>query len=412
MTPVSQAPSEVAPHLARRGLVAVFGSTFLELVGVFMLSPLLLFTLKANGESTLLAGLFAACGWVGIFLVTPLVAGITRRLGRRRALWLAAALPLLATTGFLLTDHLGVWFVLEFLAGMAGGLRWVLAEAVVAECSPPGQRGRYVGLFETMVGVTFVVGPALLAWVLPQRDLALWLVLALTAAGLVWSFGIPALPPSADTESAPSGVRGMWRAFRAYPVIMAAGLVGGFFESGVSSLLPLYGLALDLSPATAALLVSASGLGSAVLMLPAGVLADRMAHHPAQRWGNQGQARQALMRAFAWLTLAATALVPWVAPHPVLAWPVVFLWGGAGGCLYTLAMIDIGDRESGLALVNGTAVLVMAYTLGGVLAPALGAWALQVSAQVAFPALMLSVATAGVWALHRSAPNKNGPKGP
>ena len=407
---VHTADAGVPPHLARRGLVAVFGSTFLELVGVFMLSPLLLFTLKANGESTLLAGLFAACGWVGIFLVTPLVAGITRWLGRRRALWLAAALPLLATTGFLLTDQLAVWFVLEFLAGMAGGLRWVLAEAVVAECSPPGQRGRYVGLFETMVGATFVVGPALLAWVGPQRDLALWLVLALTAAGLVWSLGIPALPPSADAHSAPSGGRGMWQALRAYPVIMAAGLVGGFFESGVSSLLPLYGLALDLSPTTAALLVSASGLGSAVLMLPAGVLADRMAHHPTQRWGDQGQARQALMRAFAWLTLAATALVPWVAPHPALAWGVVFLWGGAGGCLYTLAMIDIGDRESGLALVNGTAVLVMAYTLGGVLAPALGAWALDVSAWVAFPALMLGVAVAGVWALHRSAHSKTGPK--
>lgn len=404
--------TDMHPQLARRGLVAVFGSTFLELVGVFMLSPLLLFTLKSNGESTFLAGLFAASGWVGIFLVTPLVAGITRRLGRRRALWLAAALPLMATTGFLLTDHLGVWFVLEFLAGMAGGLRWVLAEAVVAECSPPGQRGRYVGLFETMVGVTFVVGPALLAWVGPQRDLALWLVLALTAAGLVWSFRIPALPPSADAESAPSGARGMWRALRAYPVIMAAGLVGGFFESGVSSLLPLYGLALQLSPATAALLVSASGLGSAVLMLPAGVLADRMANHPTQHWGNQGQARRTLMRAFAWLTLAATALVPWVVSHPAIAWPVVFLWGGAGGCLYTLAMIDIGDRESGLALVNGTAVLVMSYTLGGVLAPALGAWALQTSTQVAFPALMLSVAAAGVSALHRSATGKNEFKSP
>lgn len=405
-THTTQAPADASaqalpPQLARRGLVAVFGSTFLELVGVFMLSPLLLLTLKANGETTLLAGLFAACGWVGIFFVTPWVADITRRLGRRRALWLAAALPLLATSGFLLTDHLAVWFVLEFLAGMAGGLRWVLAEAVVAECSPPGRRGRYVGLFETMVGATFVVGPALLAWVGTQRGVALWVVLALTGAGLLWSLWIPALP-LADAHSAPSGRRGLWQALRAHPVVMAAGLVGGFFESGVSSLLPLYGLALELPPATSALLVSASGLGSAVLMLPAGVLADRMAHHPTGRWGNQGQARQTLMRAFAWLTLVATTVVPWVAPYPALAWGVVFLWGGAGGCLYTLAMIDIGDRERGLALVNGTAVLVMSYTLGGVLAPALGAWALEASPSVAFPTLMLGVAVAGVWAVRRS----------
>ena len=398
---VRQAPQKPLTHgLARRGLVAIFGSTFLELVGVFMLSPLLLILLKGDGLSTATAGLFAACGWVGIFLMTPLVSGITRTLGRRRALWLAAALPLLATTGFLLTDHLGVWFALEFVAGMAGGLRWVLAEAVVAELSPPELRGRYVGLFETMVGVTFVVGPALLAWVGPQRTLALSLVLGLMAAGLLWSLLIPPLPRSADADVAPSGATGIWRALAAHPVVMVAGLVGGFFESGVSSLLPLYGLALGLSPAGAALLVSASGLGSAVLMLPAGLLADRMAFHPQQRWGTQAQARQTLMRGCAGLTLVATAAVPWVANHPLLAWPVVFLWGGAGGCLYTLAMIDIGSRETGLTLVNGTAVLVMAYTLGGVMAPSLGAWALDVSAKVGFPGLMLLMAGAGVLALN------------
>lgn len=391
--------------LARRGLLAVFGSTFLELVGVFMLSPLLLILLKGNGLSTAVAGLFAACGWVGVFLMTPLVASITRALGRRHALWTAAALPLVATTGFLLTDHLAVWFVLEFVAGMAGGLRWVLAEAVVAELSPPALRGRYVGLFETMVGATFVAGPALLAWVGPQRTQALALVLALMAVGLVWSLWIPALPDVTDADATPSGARGIWQALAAHPVVMVAGLVGGFFESGVSSLLPLYGLALGLGPAGASLLVSASGLGSAVLMLPAGLLADRMAFHPSQRWGTQAQARHTLMRACAVLTLVATAAVPWVAEQPVLAWPVVFLWGGAGGCLYTLAMIDIGSRETGLALVNGTAVLVMAYTLGGVLAPALGAWALDASATVGFPALMLAVATAGVLALNQHRKN-------
>ena len=86
----------------------VFASTFLELIGVFMLNPLLLITLKAQGLSTAMAGLFAACGWVGILVVMPLVSGITRRLGRRRALWLAAATPLVATGGFLLTDALGM----------------------------------------------------------------------------------------------------------------------------------------------------------------------------------------------------------------------------------------------------------------------------------------------------------------
>lgn len=400
MAHISPTTSPPPPPLARRGLLAIFGSTFLELVGVFMLSPLLLILLKGEGVSTAVAGLFAASGWLGVFLMTPFVSGITRVLGRRQALWAAAAMPLLATTGFLLSDNLAVWFVLEFLAGMAGGLRWVLAEAVVAELAPAEQRGRYVGLFETMVGATFVAGPALLAWVGPQRTEALTLILCLMAGGLVWSLLIPPLPKATDADLAPSGVRGIWAALKAHPLVMVAGFIGGFFESGVSSLLPLYGLSLNLEAAQAALLVSASGLGSAVLMLPAGVLADRMAFHPAQRWGNAAQARHTLMQGCAWLTLAATAAVPWVAGNPNLAWPVVFLWGGAGGCLYTLAMIDIGSRETGLALVNGTAVLVMAYTLGGVAAPSAGAFALDVSVTTGFPTLMLGMAAIGVLAMH------------
>ena len=137
-------------------------------------------------------------------------------------------------------------------------------------------------------------------------------------------------------------------------------------------------------------------------MLPAGLLADRMAHHPARRWGDERAARLTLMRVCAAITLAGSLLIPFVAGSPWLAAPVAFVWGGAGGCLYTLAMIDIGSREQGITLVNSTAVLVMSYTLGGVLAPVLGAAALQWAPVVGFPLLLLGVAAAGCLLLRRA----------
>jgi len=389
------------PEHAGRGLLAIFGSTFFELVGYFMLAPLLLLRLKGEGVPTALAGVFAATGWVGIFLITPFASAITQRLGRRGTFWLSAAVPVLTTAGFTLTSALSAWFVFSLLSGMSSGLRWVLAEAVVAEFSPAHQRGRYVGIFETMVGATFVVGPVLLATVGAQSDTALWAALAFIATGFGWSLLIPPLPPAHDSESATVGWRGVWQALRAHPVFMAVGFVGGFFESGLTSILPLYGLALGLGAAAAALLVSASGLGSALMMLPAGMLADRLAHHPKQRWGDGPRVRRRLMRWCAGITLAATMLIPFVAGTPWLAAPVAFLWGGAGGCLYTLVMIDIGSREQGITLVNSTAVLVMSYTLGGVLAPVLGAAALQWAPVIGFPALLLFVAAMGCWLLRR-----------
>lgn len=388
------------PPLARRGLWAIFVATFCELVGYFMLLPLLLLQLKGDGVSTSMAGLFAASGWVGIFAITPFASAITQKLGRRPTLWLSALIPVIATTGFLLTDSLAAWFVFEFVAGLASGLRWVLAEAVVAEFAPPHQRGRMVGLFETMVGTTFVIGPALLALVGPTNPLGLWMVLGFLLLGLVGSLWIPKLPPARDAHEARVGLRGVWHALRAHPLIMTVGFVGGFFESGLTSILPLYGLALGMGATAAALLVSASGLGSALMMLPAGMAADRLAQRaPA---GGEHGARLTILHACALITLAATALIPFVAGAPWLAAVVAFVWGGAGGSLYTLAMIDIGSREQGITLVNSTAVLVLSYTLGGTLAPALGAAMLDWAPVIGFPALLLAVAGPGWWMLRRA----------
>jgi len=400
MTPRSDTPSQPHPPLHRLGLWAMFGATFFQLVGYFMLLPYLLLQFKGDGVSTTLAGLFAASGWVGIFAVTPFVSAVTQRLGRRPTLWLSGLVPVIAAAGFLLTDSLPLWFALEFIAGAASGLRWVLAEAVVAEFAPPEHRGRMVGLFETMVGTTFVIGPALLAGVGPERPENLWWVLGALLIGLVISAAIPRLPAAADAHEARVGLGGVWHALRAHPLIMAVGFVGGFFESGLTSILPLYGLALGMGAVAAALLVSASGLGSALMMLPAGMAVDRLSTQP--RWGSAHGARLAVMHACALLTLLATVLIPFVAGMPWLAAVVAFVWGGAGGSLYTLAMIDIGSREQGITLVNSTAVLVLSYTLGGVLAPALGALMLDGAPTLGFPLLLLAVAGPGWWLLRRA----------
>src|SRR5690606_11769107 len=174
----------------------------------------------------------------------PFASAITRRLGRRPTLWLSALIPTLATAGFALSPSLALWFPLKIVAGMASGLRWVLAEAIVAEFAPGAQRGRSVGLFETLVGVTFVVGPLVLAWAGPQSDAALWIAFGFMAIGLAWSLLIPRVPPVADAHEARVGLRGVWHALLAHPLVMTVGFVGGFFESGLTAILPLYGLAL------------------------------------------------------------------------------------------------------------------------------------------------------------------------
>ncbi|MDD2844286.1 MAG: MFS transporter [Rhodoferax sp.] len=383
--------TEPAVQSAQQGLLSVFGSTLFQLSGIFMLSPLLLLLLKQAEVSTTVAGLFAATTWLGVFIVTPFASVVTHKLGRRPAMWLASTLPMVAALGFLLTDVLWVWFALELMAGVAGGLRWVLAEAFIAEFAPPGQTGRYIGAYATMVGLTFVIGPALLAWVGTDNAHALWLVLALLAIGLAWTALIPPLPPDHDRETASIGLTGLWRAVRAHPVIMLAGFLGGFFELGLASILPLYGLTLGLGASTAALLVSVSGLGGTLAALPAGMLADR--------FDSPAQGRRSLMAVCSALIFLSACASPWVGQHHGLIWPMVALWGAAGGALYTLAMIDIGSREKGMTLVNATAVLVLTYTLGGLVASSASGAMLERSFSVGFPTLLVTMAGIGLVAL-------------
>jgi MFS family permease len=379
--------------VSRQGLLAVFGSTLFQLSGIFMLSPLMLLVLKRADISTTLAGLFAATTWLGIFIMTPFASQLTQKLGRRTTMWLASTMPILAAVGFMLTDDLWLWFALELLAGITGALRWVLAEAFIAEFAPPGQTGRYIGSYATMVGMTFVIGPALLAWVGTDNTQALWVVIALLVIGLLWTSLIPRLPPAHDNHTAGVGLRGLWHALRAHPVIMLAGFVGGFYELGLASTLPLYGLTLGLTASASALLVAVSGVGGTLMALPSGMLADR--------FKSPARGRRTLMTVCTALILLSTCVSPFLHLDNSLVWPVVAVWGAAGGALYTLSMIDIASRDKGLALVNSTAVLVLTYTLGGLVASGASGALMDASPLLGLPALLIGVAALGLAALFR-----------
>lgn len=376
-----------------RGLIAVFGSTLFQLVGIFMLSPLLLLMLNQAGVSNTVAGLFAGTTWLGIFIITPFASGLVRAIGRRRALWLASGLPLLTVCGFLLTRSLPVWFVLELLASVAGGLRWVLAESFIAEFAPPQQRGRLIGAYATLIGLTMVIGPALVAWLGVDSPHALWAVLAMLLAGFMWTFLIPRTPVAQDADSASVGLRGLWHAVVSHPVVMLAGFVAGFFEMGLGSVLPLYGLSLGLSPGAAALLLSVSGIGGTVFAIPAGMLADRFT--------DPARGRHRLMLGLSGMLAVAAAAAFAVPTWPGLVWPIALVWGAAGGTLYTLTMLDIGSRERGITLVNSTSVLVLTYTLGALVASSNSGALLDWSPRLLFPGVLFTVAISACWVLWR-----------
>jgi MFS family permease len=398
----SEVRDDIRPHEhpvsesipSARGLLAVFGSSLFQLSGVFMLSPLMLVLLTEREVSPTVAGLFAASNWLGIFIITPFASAVTRRFGRRRTMWLASVVPLTAALGFLLSDSVALWFVLELLAGLAGGLRWVMAEACIAEFSPPQRLGQTMGMYATMVGMTFIIGPSLLAWTGSDGTAGLSLATALMCVGLCWTALIPPIPAPPESDTTHVGPRGLWQAVQRQPALMLAGFIGGFFELGLASILPLYGLSLNMTESASALLISVSGVGSTFIAIPVGAAADRFA--------DPVRGRSSLLVAFAVLALVCATAMPLIFYATWLAWPIVFLLGAAGSALYTLCMTDIGARQQGTSLVNSTAVLVLNYTLGGLVASGISGALIEWSAGVAFPAVLMVVAGLGCIALFRT----------
>lgn len=335
-----------------------------------------------------------------MLLVTPFATRLVQRLGTSRALLVSGGLPVITIAIIQCIDSVPGWALLNLVSGMAGALRWVLSEALIARLAPPHRRGRVMGLFSTLIGGTFMLGPALLAGALSRgftlHDIGwgVWglCVLSLALLAFIRAPDLGAAPDDGEGTDAGGAVPtpGLLAAVRAAPVVMVTGLVGGFFEAGLSGALPLWGLSLGWSEAAAALLVTLSGLGSTLAAAPVGELADR--------WP-----RERLRRIGVGLCLVGALAVPWVplSSGGWLAWPVVALWGAAGAGLYTLAMTEIGhlhaDAGHGPALVQATAVLVVAYTLGGLLSPILVGQALAWQPRWGLAGVLTAVALAGFW---------------
>lgn len=369
---------------ARIGLLAIFGSTLFQLSGNLMLSPLLILKLEKAGVSATVAGLFAAMTWLGIFLMTPFASTISHRIGRLNSLWIASVTPLVTTVGFLLTDNLAIWFFLRLVASMASGMRWVVTEACIAEFAPRQKQGFFIDMYATMLGLTYVIGPAVLARTGTEGHKSLWIVIALIAIGLVWTTLVPRTEAPNDTPATSIGFQGLKHALTAHPVIMFAGFAGGFFELGLSGILPLVGLMLGMGESSSVRLMAVSGLGGALLGIPAGFLADRFA--------NPARGRYTLMFGLTLALFLSSVLFLTLVKSPMLIWPIVFIWGAAGSTLYTMVMTDIAARDKGVTLVNSTSMLVLSYTLGALIASRAGGALLDHSPRLLFPLALTTLA--------------------
>jgi MFS family permease len=150
--------------------------------------------------------------------------------------------------------------------------------------------------------------------------------------------------------------QGLWEVFRLAPTIMLANVV---YAAGAESLLtffPLFGMSLGLSQNATLGLLTITGLGTMVLVMPISWLADRVN-------------RMGLLAACVLLTMAGLAVMPWLIQIPIVASVFAFVFGGVEGMIYALGVILVGQRFRGAMLAVATTVFTACWGAGTMLGP-------------------------------------------
>lgn len=363
------------------------GATSLIVLAFGMTTPVLAVLLQQAGWGAVVIGAFSMLPFLLVGTLIPVVPRLLARFGLVPVYRVGAALELVGAIGYAVGDHIVLWSLCSVLSGIGAAALWNATEALLAAEAPPDMRGRVMGLYQTALGAALALGPFVPALLRLQARTVLWLAAALVVACLL--LVLTASSRHARPVAASQG--GTWEALRHVPWLAALAFSGGVFEAGLSAIVAAQASGMGMQLGAAVSVAGAVGIGSFLFQYPAGWAAD---HLPVRRVFTAA----ALFLAVASLAIAFAAQATW------LLWVCGWVWGGFGGALYTLTMVQVAHTFDGRATAGGAAAMITGYTWGGTLGPVLSGGALQAGGLVALAAFLLLVALGALAAARRAAP--------
>jgi MFS family permease len=255
-----------------------------------------------------------------------------------------------------------LWFPLRLGLGIASETLFVVSETWVNQITTEETRARSMAAYTASLSLGFALGPVILTFSGSSGAFPFLLgsFIALIAAALL----VVLRPyPGRIKHSPPFNPL---RALRLAPMALAATALNAALETAGLSLLALYAMELGWAEQPATLLISSLLAGAILLQLPINWLGDHVD-------------RRRLAVVLAGISAAGAVVWPMVLEEPWLAYPLLFLWGGAFVGVYTLMITILGSRFQGGELVGLYAILSVAWGIGALLGPPLGGAAMEVT---------------------------------
>ena len=353
------AESTISPredHIPWAAMAGIIATVTVFAMAQGLTYPLLSFILERQGTTPGLIGLSAAMTPLGFIVSAPFIPALSRRVGAARLSILCSILAALSLIGIAWTEEVWAWMPLRFLLGFFANPLYVISETWLITITPAPRRGRIMGLYSSIVSGGFAIGPLSLGLVGTEGWPPFLIgIAAFLLCGLIVVAVVPRLPdmPSEGEATSVSGF------FALAPLLLFAVFAAAAFEQILLSLFAVYGAALGSGEQRIASLITCFIAGNAVLQIVLGRVAERF-----------GATRTMLFCALA--CVAGCLLLPSLFDS-WLIWPLFFAWGGVSFGIYTMSLIQLGERFSGQALIAGNAAFAVVWGIGGIVgSPATG----------------------------------------
>lgn len=317
--------------------------------------PLLSFVLQHQGVPPGMIGLSAAMTPIGFIVSAPMVPALARRFGAARTALACAALSALTLLLVGWTYDLYAWFPLRFMIGVVTNPLYVLSETWVIALAPPARRGRIMGIYATVISMGFAAGPLCLLAVGTQGwppflvGIGAFVICGACLAAVVHRL------PKADRSGEHVSV---WKFIPLAKLLTFTVVVAAGFEQAVLALLPVYGALHAIPSFDMSALLTVMIAGNIAMQVPLGFLAERFSARPV-RLG------------CILVTVLGCVLLPLSIRSPLI-WPMLFFWGSASYGVYTMSIVELGERFTGRTMIAGNAAFAMVWGVGGIAMPPLG----------------------------------------
>jgi DHA1 family tetracycline resistance protein-like MFS transporter len=321
-----QIPS-ASPDRPRQGALAVLLLTiFVEMAGFGLIVPFLPFWAERFGASpdlvALLMSTYAICQFASAFFW----GWASDRVGRKAIILISLAGSVAAYLWLAEAGALWMLFAARALNGAMGGTLPV-AQAYVADITPPERRARGMGLLGATMGCGFIMGPAMGALLAGSDEAApdfatpFHVAAGVTAAAFLLGLVLLRNPARRAAPAMPGGVRARVRAIGtvlAMPNValpIAANVLFSFVMSGVESTFVLWTeRQFGWGPRSNGYLLAFLGV---MMVLAQGVLVGRLS-------ARLGEARVAVLGATAFgIGLATSPLAALLVPEAALPLVIV-----------------------------------------------------------------------------------------